>query len=53
MGSVGEYSVGKDGSLAFAFATTTDLPELYLKSGAADLAAYFLEFGGSGGENHR
>jgi Tol biopolymer transport system component len=35
-GAVGAYSVSKDGKLAFALATTSDLAELYLKdSGAA------------------
>jgi len=33
VGSVGEYSIGKDGAVAYALATTTDLPELYLKTG--------------------
>ena len=29
-GTVGEYSVGKDGAVAYTLATNTDLPELYL-----------------------
>ncbi len=33
VGTVGEYSVGKDGSVAFAFATAADMPELYFKTG--------------------
>ena len=35
LGTVGEYSVNKNGALAYAFGTTRDMPELYLKSGAA------------------
>ena len=34
-GTVGEYSVGRDGSIAFTLGTTADLPELYLKKGAS------------------
>jgi dipeptidyl aminopeptidase/acylaminoacyl peptidase len=30
VGTVMDYSVGKDGAVAFGLATTTDLPELYL-----------------------
>jgi dipeptidyl aminopeptidase/acylaminoacyl peptidase len=32
-GTVGEYSIGKHGEVAYAFATTQDMPELYLKDG--------------------
>ncbi len=35
IGAVGEYSVGKRGEIAYAFATTQDMPELYLKNGKA------------------
>ena len=33
--SVSEYSVGKEGAIAYAMATTGDLPELYWRSGGA------------------
>ncbi len=32
-GTVGEYSVARSGEIAYAFAGTQDMPELYLKSG--------------------
>jgi Tol biopolymer transport system component len=34
-GAVAGYSVGRSGAIAFALATTSDLPELYLKAGGA------------------
>ncbi len=33
-GSVGAWSVAKDGALAYSFTSQRDMPELYLKSGA-------------------
>jgi dipeptidyl aminopeptidase/acylaminoacyl peptidase len=33
IGAVSEYSVGKHGEVAYIFATTQDMPELYLKNG--------------------
>jgi dipeptidyl aminopeptidase/acylaminoacyl peptidase len=33
MGTVSNYDIGKEGAIAYAFATTQDLPELYLKNG--------------------
>jgi len=35
VGAVGGWSVGKDGALAYSFTSPRDMPELYLKSGAA------------------
>lgn len=35
VGTVGEYSIGKDGTIAFAMGTPTDLAQLYLKNGSA------------------
>ena len=34
LGTVGDYSVNKNGAVAYAFGTTKDMPELYLKTGA-------------------
>jgi len=34
-GAVGGWSVAKDGALAYSFTSPRDMPELYLKSGAA------------------
>ena len=33
--AVGEYAVGKDGAIAYALATSTDLSELYLKTSSS------------------
>ena len=34
-GSVGSFSVGKDGTLAYTFTSTRDMAELYVKNGSA------------------